>query len=184
MEETQYLLKQRLKEILDTLKIFFKFLITDIQRKPRTFTIGLTSIFLVVGFLVLLSSLLDITPIIFMKLAEDQNGQFDLTFTPTSDGDNTTINALNLTDFQNKLQNSSVAQTIVPRWIVPVNVSEYRAYGIVLDSSKEKTQGVGDRLDVPNLGPLECWISKSLAELTNLDGQSNFLFLNMNITNL
>ena len=95
MEETQNRLKRRLKEFLDTIKTFFKFLITDIQRKPRTFTIGLTSIFLVVGFLVLIASLLEITPIIFMKLAEDQSGQFDLTVSPTSDDDNTTISALN-----------------------------------------------------------------------------------------
>ena len=50
---------------------------SDIQKKQRSFKIGVFTIFLVVTFIMLLKSLVDVAPIAFLKVGQDQAGVFD-----------------------------------------------------------------------------------------------------------
>lgn len=185
---------ERIKELLSTFKLLLSFIVNDIRTKPRTFKIGVFSVFVVVAFLVTLQSLLQLTPILFLKLAQDQNGQFDLVFAPVAaendtqtnstnelDSNTPVVRVVNYTDLEVRLHNEPVIHAMAPRWTLPVNVStpenptmDYRAIGLALDSHAEKEQGLGDHLDTIDLGEGECWITTSLASLLQLNGIESF----------
>lgn len=61
-----------------TLRTVFNFIKSDTQKKQRSFRIGVFTIFLVVTFLVMLKSLVDVAPIAFLKVGQDQAGLFDI----------------------------------------------------------------------------------------------------------
>ena len=78
----------------------FNYIKSDIRKKTKAFRIGVVTIFIVVSFITMLKSLIDVAPIAFLKVGQDQAGAFD--FTITSDysskleaGD---VNLYNLTD--------------------------------------------------------------------------------------
>jgi len=78
----------------------FNYIKSDIRKKTRAFRIGVVTIFIVVGFITMLKSIIDVAPIAFLKVGQDQAGAFD--FTLMSDysaklvaGD---VNVYNLTD--------------------------------------------------------------------------------------
>ena len=54
----------------------------DIKKKPRSFKIGFFTIFLVVSFLTLLTNIVSLSPVIFLRIAEDSMGDADILMTP------------------------------------------------------------------------------------------------------
>ena len=52
---------------------------SDIRKKKRSFCIGMSTVTLVVCFLTLLKSVIDISPIAFLKVGQDQAGAIDIT---------------------------------------------------------------------------------------------------------
>ena len=54
---------------------------SDIGKKQRSFKIGVFTIFLVVGFISMLKSVVDVAPIAMLKVAQDQAGSFDFLMT-------------------------------------------------------------------------------------------------------
>jgi hypothetical protein len=50
----------------------------DIKKKARSFKIGVFTVFLVVSFITALKSLIDVAPIAFLKVAQDQAGAIDV----------------------------------------------------------------------------------------------------------
>lgn len=53
------------------LKTICHYIYSDIQKKQRSFKIGVFTIFLVVTFIMLLKSLVDVAPIAFLKVGQD-----------------------------------------------------------------------------------------------------------------
>jgi len=181
-------LKAKLKEFIINVQIVCGFIVVDIQRKPRTFKIGLFSIYIVIAFLVLLQSILLLTPTLFVNVAEKQNGVADLALFPVSsqndsrlsnsDSNTTIIRTLNLTEIQQQLADLSSIANFYPRWTFPINVSQTdsedvnsRAIGIILDSQKEREEGIGANLDLPDLTENTCWISETLASMMQLNSK-------------
>ena len=112
-------INENVREAFGSFSIIFNFVVTDIIKRPRSYKIGVFSIFLVISFLVFLQSVLELTPIIFIKIAEDQNGQYDLTITPIAAENDTRraesgsnrfapmYRAVNLTEVEEKIGNMS-----------------------------------------------------------------------------
>jgi hypothetical protein len=84
-------LKTQFKVYMGTLSTILNYISTDIAKKPRSFKIGVFSVFIVVVFLTLLESGLSITPIMFLKIAEDQAGAIDLILAPVAAVNDTRI---------------------------------------------------------------------------------------------
>lgn len=61
------------------------YLVNELGKKQRSFQIGVFTIFIVVAFLTLLKSVVDVTPIAFVKVAQDQSGMSDFTMVPNFD---------------------------------------------------------------------------------------------------
>jgi hypothetical protein len=51
--------------------------LSDLQRKQRAFKIGVSTIFIVVSFITMLKAIVDVSPIAFLKLAQNNAGSFD-----------------------------------------------------------------------------------------------------------
>ena len=65
------------------LRVVFEYLKSDISKKKRTFTIGLISVFLVVFFICVLMNIIEMSPVIFLRLCEDQSGETDIILIPS-----------------------------------------------------------------------------------------------------
>lgn len=75
-----------------TFRTITTYIISDIHKKQRSFKIGVFTIILVVTFIMMLKSLIDVSPIAFLKVGQDQVGLFDYVITsnygdPFEDGD-------------------------------------------------------------------------------------------------
>lgn len=60
------------------------YILMDIRKRKRSFCIGTLTVFLVVCFLTTLKSIIDIAPIAFLKVGQDQAGSIDFTLLPNS----------------------------------------------------------------------------------------------------
>jgi len=184
-------LRSRFKEVSGALAILLNYIFTDIEKRPRTFKIGVFSVFLVVTFLVVLQSALHMTPIIFLRLAENQSGQYDFTLAPVAAANDTRLDSsnedsgqtffrgLNFTQLQTQLKDVHDIAGMAPRWILPVQVSNpdtpetsYQVIALVLDSKLERENGFGSNIDLKDLGQEECWITESISMLTELKGKN------------
>lgn len=58
------------------------YIYNDIRKRKRSFCIGTITVFLVVCFLTTLKSIIDIAPIAFLKVGQDQAGSIDFTLNP------------------------------------------------------------------------------------------------------
>ena len=135
------------KNFLSNLLISIDYLKSDLIKNQSSFRIGLISIFLVVFFLTLIFNVIQLSPCIFIKLSEEQNGEIDLILTPylqsqnvqtkksifeanfynkskitysnISNINNSTIfNHLNFYDIKKKLSNLSFIEGFAPRWVI------------------------------------------------------------------
>lgn len=69
---------------LSTLQLLVEYLTADLQKRQRSFRIGVFSIFIVVAFLSTLLSAVMLSSVIYLKVAEDQAGEGDIILTPIS----------------------------------------------------------------------------------------------------
>ena len=59
------------------------YVVADLSRKQRGFKIGVCTVLLVVSFITILRAVVDLSPIVFLKLVKDQAGGFDFQLTST-----------------------------------------------------------------------------------------------------
>jgi hypothetical protein len=183
----------KLKEFMGTLVTLVNYITTDIEKRPRSFKIGVFSIFLVVTFLVVLQSALELTPLVFLKMAQDKTGQYDFTILPISAENDTRLSSdsqdsnsntstpmfrgLNLTEIELKLERMTEIAGLAPRWLLPVEISNpdtpdtiFNVLGLILDSKREREIGIGSNSELEDLGQNDCWITESVGRLLNLNG--------------
>lgn len=86
------------------ISIILNYLKSDLGKKKRSFLIGLTSIFLVVFFICVLMNTIENSPVIFLRLCEDQSGETDIVLLPEIDKKDVkkNINKENKDDPKNK----------------------------------------------------------------------------------
>jgi len=66
------------------LRVVFQYLKSDFTKKKRSFMIGVISVFLVVFFICVLMNVIEMSPVIFLRLCEDQSGETDVILLPAS----------------------------------------------------------------------------------------------------
>lgn len=64
------------------LQVILSYLKSDLIKKQKSFKIGLFTIFLVVFFVSLLLNAIGMSPLVFLRLSEDQAGEADIIMTP------------------------------------------------------------------------------------------------------
>lgn len=176
------------RELKGSLKLIFNYIATDLQKKPRAFNIGLFTVFLVATFLTALYSGIQATPAIFIKLAEDQAGDIDITLTPLTGSNDTRLASnpsalsmplLNSTDVAARLNGTVSIRGVAPRWMMPAKflnpddeTKHAAGFLIIINSQLEKDIGIGRKTDFAEevLGPGEAWLTKSVNDLLKLSG--------------
>ena len=89
--------KKEIKEpsFKDSMKIILYYLFADLKKKQRSFRIGLITVMLVTACITIFTSGLVISPLIFMKLAENDVGEADVVLTPAVGSNKTVLNPPN-----------------------------------------------------------------------------------------
>jgi hypothetical protein len=72
-----------IRKRISNMRVVINYLKSDLIKKQRSFKIGLFSIFLVILFVSLLLNFIGISPVIFLKLAEEQAGETDIIIYPS-----------------------------------------------------------------------------------------------------
>jgi ABC-type antimicrobial peptide transport system permease subunit len=142
---------------------------------------GIITITLVVAFITILVDGIAISPVIFLKLSEDQSGETDLSITSkiTSFNSLPFVNwtAINIALTSPGSAPAAFVKGTSPRWILlssiySPNTPSVSANAIVLvyDSIQEKTIGLGRAWTRRSLGPSECYVSTSALSQVNVQG--------------
>ena len=81
-ESSNFLVDYQLKEVYvqtwwSSFITSLNYITSDIIKKKRSFFIGVFSIYLVVSFISFLKSVIDISPIVFLNVGQEQAGIFD-----------------------------------------------------------------------------------------------------------
>ncbi|KAJ5070664.1 hypothetical protein M0811_10734 [Anaeramoeba ignava] len=157
-------------------KMCFRYVFANIKRNPRSFIIGVSSIFLVVFFVSLLDNTLKKAPWIYLALSEDTTGEIDAQITPTTY--NQEVYWVNYTEMNEKLSGSSDIHGAAPRWVARANISsktnenfQTTANVLILDTKKEKEMGLSRAWDKRVLGEEEAYVSDNLLRILGV--QSN-----------
>ena len=176
--------KSYYQDIASSLRTILNYIVTDMEKKPRSFKIGVFSIFIVVCFLTILYSAIQLAPIIFIQLAEYDVGDVDLILTPVSaqndtrlaaDTNNLIFNFLNTTQISNELNGNTYIRGESSRWVLPVKISDPNiaqsnilyAYLLIINSQEEIDIGIGRNLDEGPIGKGQAWLSYSASLMLN-----------------
>ena len=65
------------QSLFDITFTILEYILSDIRKKQKTFKIGVFTVFLVVSFVTFLKSVVDVAPVAFLKVGQDQGGSFD-----------------------------------------------------------------------------------------------------------
>ena len=140
-------------------------------------------------FVILLCNVLDLTPIVFLKIAEDQVGESDIIYVAKpatnisysadkfsySGVENRNVKDkwispfINITKMDEEIINSTYYEGITPRWISLIDIANTTnknlttpGFLLVLDSQKEVQIGLGREFSKTVLNNREAFITKSL----------------------
>ena len=172
---------------LGILSIVIAYILTDMQKKPRAFKIGLFSIFIVVGFLVLMQSAIQISPLVFLKISENQIGDTDVILTPIpasndsrlqdSSFNSNPLNSLRLLNgpfMEGLCDKVSEMMGCSPRWVLfgdAINEQtneKLRVFVLAFDYLKEKSIGLGRNLIAPEISGNESYLTYSTVKSLGL----------------
>ena len=156
-----------------------EYVASSLRRDRRAWAMGVTTVALVVAFSALLQSGIETSPVIFLKLAEEQAGEADVLLTPTFSADNslpfqnwTLVNAA----LTGSVESADVAGS-APRWALLAtaasNAAPARAASCIvlaIDSRQEAAIGLGRAWNRRPLGEGEAYVAASLLDELGVSG--------------
>eukprot|EP00742_Colponemidia_sp_Colp-10_P003305 GILJ01003519.1.p1 GENE.GILJ01003519.1~~GILJ01003519.1.p1 ORF type:complete len:1186 (-),score=204.90 GILJ01003519.1:249-3806(-) len=172
------------------LRLAVNYVIADTKKRVRSFRIGVLTVFLVVLFVSLLQSAVQLSPIMFLRLAEQTVSETDLMLTPVPAKNDTTLESvrgepsnstgirlLNATFIGQRLQGNPYVAGTTPRWALisaasnPDFLPGYNlsVYTLILDTKKELDIGLGRSWPYRPLGRGECYMSGSALRALHLE---------------
>jgi hypothetical protein len=158
-----------------------QYVIAEIKRTPRSFFIGLFTVFLVVFFVSFLANVVGQSPLVFFKVAERTVGENDLVITPGFGIGGETVNypqplpLLNQSFFDVSTAHLETVSGSSPRWILLADASanvvnkSANLFILGIDSIRETAIGLGRDWTLPPLGYNEVIISRSAVRQMGLD---------------
>ncbi|CAD8092165.1 unnamed protein product [Paramecium primaurelia] len=168
LSELQQIQPQRL------IQLFFKYILSDIAKRPRSFKIGLFSTYIVIAFLGLLQCLKSLSPFVFLQLAETSVGDTDLQFLPKNIANKDDFKLINITELRQYTSQINEFIDVSPRWLFMCDIHNPKAqlnltsFFMILDSQLENSIGLGRRLDTDIITSNQIYISNSLQKGLNV----------------
>jgi len=127
---------------LGNLKVAFRYVLAETAKDKKNFIVGVITVFIVVFSISLLENTIENSPVLFLKLAEDNIGEVDLILTP-----NFRVNKyfLNQSEIDNALQRESLVVGTTPRWVLLTKIINANKINrnastilLIIDSAREK----------------------------------------------
>jgi hypothetical protein len=109
-------------KLLASLALAAEYLSASLRRDRRAWILGIVTVAIVVTFASLLESGISTSPVIFMKLAEDQAGETDLQIVAEVSADNT-LPLLNYTALAPGVAAAPHVAGCAPRWVMLADVA-------------------------------------------------------------
>ena len=178
-----------------TLALLTNYVGADIQKRPRSFRIGVFSVFIVVAFLSMLFSIVLLSSVVYLKVSENETGETDIYLVPVPASNDTsqeeqTFRLINYYEIEAATQVVDSVEGVAPRWILPGYVYNQEvgpalntsSFVIVADTKKERDIGLGRNFYQRVLGYGEAYVSASVLRVLGIDqyqGQHLTLFLNL-----
>ena len=167
------------------MKVVFNYLKSDIIKKQRSFKIGLLTVFLVILFTAILMNIIGLTPLIFLRLAENTAGETDIMMLPLlnklnvkykSSAIDSLFNINNTNTFQltqQNITNLSSLNNYSAQLVSGINIQflDFPAIENVL-MQENYIEGVAPR-----------WIFKSSSSYYGVSTSSSLLIINSNLEN-
>lgn len=180
-----------LYSLLGTLQIIISYILTDMRKKPRSFKIGVFSIFIVVAFLIVLQSAKQLTPALFIRLSEGEAGDADLILSAVALENDTRltnesyvsnpiheVRLLNGVNIERVCDLVEEAEGCSGRWMLIGKTQNFnrsiQTFVIIIDSQKEISIGLG-RNSKANSGKLEgneCYLTESTKRALEIQSDS------------
>eukprot|EP00834_Sanchytrium_tribonematis_P003721 NODE_154_length_15322_cov_0.584510.p1 type:complete len:676 gc:universal NODE_154_length_15322_cov_0.584510:11816-9789(-) len=174
------------KKIWVNFKLLLKYNVSSLSRSIQSFMIGLSAVFLVVLFVILINNLQTHLQYFNLKSIEDLVSSTDVV---VSSNDVTNSPFLNYTQLKRQLLNTSGIDKIAPRWILPINVvnslnkKTSKAIAVIIDSTLEDDNEIAPLWNKRPLGSNEMHCSDSLIRNLNLlPNSGNTLDITLNLT--
>lgn len=140
-----------------------RYVVADAKKHKKGFIIGIATVFIVVMFVSLLQNVIQKSPIVFLKLSEDEVGEFDMVMTSPQDF------VINYTETAELLAPVGIVEGLAPRWLtisrlIPFERPETNSSVILIaiDSVLEKKIGIGRSWEHRPLGPNEMHVTSSV----------------------
>eukprot|EP01107_Rhizomastix_libera_P010431 TRINITY_DN26_c0_g1_i5.p1 TRINITY_DN26_c0_g1~~TRINITY_DN26_c0_g1_i5.p1 ORF type:complete len:1436 (-),score=485.84 TRINITY_DN26_c0_g1_i5:6-3914(-) len=158
-------------------KVAGQYVANSTKKDKRGFCVGILTIFLVVMFITILQGAIGISPIIFLKLAENQVGDFDLSLA------NDLGFTINYTQLGSVINSSPDVSGSSPRWMLLGELTNAKetifmenlnttvsasAFLFAIDNEREKAMGVGREWNHPTLGNREVHVSSTVLRRLNI----------------
>ena len=170
--------------------VLTSYIFSDVKKKPKSYMIGIFTVSLTITFIILLYSILDLLPYIFLKQAQDTVGESDLVYTARSaenisqsadhfaynsvyhtvrtEAPDDTSTFVNFTLMEQKTQNFTKYQGITPRWFGVADFSNPETENIstpgvvmILDTEREVEIGLGRDFSKTLLGAGQAFVTRS-----------------------
>jgi len=126
-----------------------------------------------------LENTIECSPVLFLKLAEDSIGEYDLVFTPQTRNPTTPSYFINTTELDKKIGKQELVTGLSPRWIMVSEIfnSHQREKNsstvmLIIDSKKEKEIGLGRGWTHESLSGYKCHVAVSLLRLLHVNPNS------------
>lgn len=178
--------------------VLTSYVLSDMIKKPKAYRIGIFTVTITVTFVILLYSILDILPVVFLKQAQDQVGESDFIYTSVAaenvsqSGDyfmydstyvserkplsNFSLPVINGTELFSQTQNAEDFEGFTARWYGVANFAnvtnpDLYASGLimVLDTEKEVKIGLGREFTKRLLGESQSFVTHSALKYLGIE---------------
>eukprot|EP00347_Sterkiella_histriomuscorum_P007293 403349512 len=173
------------RNFLPTLKFFILFSTRDIKRHQCQYMLSFCSVFIIILSSILVYSMTEKGPVIFMKLAEEMHGEIDVYLTPAkhpilNEDDNLFLQESRDLSLKhvNKFESDEDEEIPLPSDNELQKSNQQNTYNMlpslytclnIIDTNQEKKINLGTEYDYPKLNYGKCYITLQEAELLDLE---------------
>eukprot|EP01064_Diplonema_japonicum_P011147 TRINITY_DN1840_c3_g1_i1.p1 TRINITY_DN1840_c3_g1~~TRINITY_DN1840_c3_g1_i1.p1 ORF type:complete len:1156 (+),score=159.94 TRINITY_DN1840_c3_g1_i1:26-3469(+) len=162
-----------------------KMTVSEFSRRKENYLLGVLTVILVVFMISVILTGVDKSPVIFLKLAEEQTGEMDMLFIRNNirSGDIPFLNftAANISLAAQNVSNGPDLKAMVPRWLITADASKKWPSSdternttvdvtlLIVDSKEENKINMGRKWGHRRIGESECHVKDTVLRLLGIE---------------
>ena len=180
--------------------VLINYILSDMVKKPKSYIIGILTVSITVAFFIIIYNILDVSPVIFLKLSQNQVGESDFiiharpSVNMTQSGDffaynnnferkdlpEETVPLVNTTYLQSITENSQFYAGFSPRWFGLFDFTNSNnpkrtvpGVAVMLDSAQEIKIGLGRDFSKTLLGYKQAFVTRTTLKYLGIKAGKN-----------